>query len=401
MVRRGSAKPLYRGSIPLLASFSTSPGVEIGRQTTLKMLWRKLRAGSSPAPGTMSQDLVFTELDDGDGFEPLSIDRSTPFTQSKAYGEWQKSAGRKVRRFIGKKADEVKLYFQIIKFPLTAGKSYLYAPYGPIVKDLTESDIKKLSKKIKDVMKEEGSAFARLDFTPPKSVSAFSAELSKHFKRSKKYTYHSAAFQPRTEWYLDLDKSEGELLKNMHTNARYSINLASRKGVEVKIINSGLSEHLDTFYAVSSETAKRDEFILHEKEYYRIVFENADEQKNGFLSIASYQGKIITVDFILIYGDVANYVFGSSSNEFRNLMPTYIAQWAAIKESKKLGCKSYNFGGIVNDKNKKTYKGWEGLSFFKRKFGGREVEHSDLYDAVNDGFVYSLYNLRKLLRRFI
>jgi lipid II:glycine glycyltransferase (peptidoglycan interpeptide bridge formation enzyme) len=80
-------------------------------------------------------------------------------------------------------------------------------------------------------------------------------------------------------------------------------------------------------------------------------------------------------------------------------MPTYLAQWKAITHAKKIGCVDYDFGGIANDN--KMYKGWEGLTAFKKKFGGREVRHSDFFDVVVQPFWYHLYNLRKLLKKFI
>ena len=80
-------------------------------------------------------------------------------------------------------------------------------------------------------------------------------------------------------------------------------------------------------------------------------------------------------------------------------MPTYAAQWKAIVQAKKVGCTAYNFGGVAPVGN--MYKGWEGLTIFKQKFGGYEVRHSDFYDAVIQPFWYHLYNARKLVKKLI
>jgi lipid II:glycine glycyltransferase (peptidoglycan interpeptide bridge formation enzyme) len=58
-----------------------------------------------------------------------------------------------------------------------------------------------------------------------------------------------------------------------------------------------------------------------------------------------------------------------------------------------LGCQYFNFGGIttIDQPN----KGWEGLTNFKKKFGGEEVRHSDFFDLVVNPLIYWLYNLRK------
>ncbi len=366
-----------------------------GIREGLKILWPQGRVGPSPTPSTMNE-LVFRELGEDENFDPLSINKRVYFTQSETYGKWQKSAGRKVRRFVGTAGNDNVIFFQMIVFPLTQKKNYIYIPYGPVWNNIQEKTISNLRDKIKKITKEEKAVFARLDFTPQV---AEEKNLKKYFKRSRKSTYHSAAFQPRTEWFLDLHKPEENILKEMKGNGRYSVNLAIRKGVKAEIIRDNLSHYLDTFYSLSEETAKRDGFKLHDKSYYKSIFDLADKEKNAFLSIAKYDGKIVVMDFIFMFGGIGNYVFGSSSSEFRNLMPTYLAQWTAIQESRKLGCQNYNFGGIATEKNKKIYKGWEGLSFFKRKFGGFEVDHSDFYDFVGDGFLYFLYNFRKSLKQ--
>ena len=65
--------------------------------------------------------------------------------------------------------------------------------------------------------------------------------------------------------------------------------------------------------------------------------------------------KILAMDLVIVFGKIANYVFGGSSDEERNRMPTYLAQWKAICYAKQLNCSNYNFGGISTEN--KIYKG--------------------------------------------
>ena len=102
------------------------------------------------------------------------------------------------------------------------------------------------------------------------------------------------------------------------------------------------------------------------------------------------------IDVIIVYGNTANYVYGSGSDELRTSGTSFAAQWAALQQAKKIGCRNYNFGGIVVEG---IYSGWEGLTRFKKRFGGYEVNHSDFYDLVAKPFWYWLYNLRKLLKK--
>jgi lipid II:glycine glycyltransferase (peptidoglycan interpeptide bridge formation enzyme) len=144
------------------------------------------------------------------------------------------------------------------------------------------------------------------------------------------------------------------------------------------------------------ETAKRNGFRLHEKNYYWNIFRNLSKT-NSYLSIAKYKQKVLAIDLVIIFGGIANYVFGGLSNEERNRMPAHVAQWKAICYAKQCNCAYYNFGGISTDNN--LYKGWDGLTTFKKKFGGKEVGHSDFFDIVVNPLWYHLYNFRKLIKK--
>jgi len=334
----------------------------------------------------------FQEIGQNDVFDQTTICENTPFTQASFYGDWQKNLGRTVKRFLVYGDEEIVAYFQLIKYPLLLGKSYLYIPYGPVVKDFSENFFTNLKQELSRIAKTEGAVFVRLDFTPKVSNDT----LSKFFTKAPIFTYHSAYFQPRIEWFLDLNKSENELLMAMHEKTRYSIRLAERKEITAEIITRDFKIYFDIFYKLMAETANRNGFSLHYKKYYENIFQTL-HRANSYLSIARYGQKILAIDLIIVFGKTANYVFGGSSNDERNRMPTYLAQWKAICYARQLNCANYNFGGISIENQ--TYKGWEGLTLFKRKFGGREVKHSDFFDVVANPFWYLLYNIRKSIKK--
>ena len=73
-------------------------------------------------------------------------------------------------------------------------------------------------------------------------------------------------------------------------------------------------------------------------------FENLS-RTSSYLSVARYGEKILAIDLVIVFGKTANYVFGCSSNEERNRMPAYLAQWEAICYAKELNCDYYNLVG--------------------------------------------------------
>lgn len=336
--------------------------------------------------------LVFKELSKTEFFDPLTIYPETPFTQAQFYGRWQESLGREVKRFIALAGEKIVAYFQLIKYPLFRDKSYFYIPYGPITNDFSDEFFAKLKQELKKIAKIENAVFVRLDFTPPIP----NATLAKFFTKASFYTYHSAHFQPRVEWFLNLDKSEEELLKEMHKGTRYSIHLAERKGITTEIVTSNFVKYFEIFYELMVRTATRNNFNLHPKAYYQNIFKNLSPD-NAYLAIARHDEKILVIKLIIRYGPIASCIFSGSSDEQRELRPTYLVQWDIIIEAKRLGHKFYSFGGISSGD---TYQSWAGLTVFKKNFGGKEIRHSDFFDVVGQPLWYQLYNLRKVIKNY-
>ena len=333
------------------------------------------------------------EIKAGEPFDPLTLCPVAPFTQAEFYGLWQKNLGRKISRFLINDRNEPIAYFQLIKYPLSHRQNYFYIPYGPVIKILSEQFLTYFRSELLKIAKRERVVFTRLDFTPPPSDAL---RLKKFFQKSFLCTYRAAYFQPRTEWFLSLTKSEDEIFRAIHEKTRYSIKLAGRKGIISEIVTGNFSEYFEIFYELLLETAQRNGFHLHEIKYYQSIFDNLQFVPKTYLVVARYQDKILVVNLIIIFGQTANYVFGGSSNQHRNLCASYSAQWAAICHAKELGCCDYNFGGVATDD--KIYRSWDGLTRFKQRFGGRQIIHSDFYDLVTKPFWYWLYNFAKLIK---
>lgn len=332
------------------------------------------------------------EIGDTENFDLSVLAADIPFTQADFYGEWQNSLGRTVKRFFIYRDKEVIAYFQLIVYPLPFGKKCLYTPYGPVTKDFSKDFFSFLKEELTKIATAENAIFVRLDFTPSISKEI----LSDFFTEADFSTYNSAYFQPRAEWYLGLKKAEDELLAAMHEKTRYSIRLSERKGIVTEIVTKDFEKYFDTFYELMAATAKRNGFSLHPQSYYKNIFQNLSKIENAYLTIARYEKKILAINLIVVFSGIANYVFGGSSSEERNRMPTYLAHWEAIRHAKQIGCTYYNFGGIATEDNE--HKSWDGLTLFKKKFGGKEIRHCDFFDIVVRPNWYRLYTFRKRLK---
>ena len=98
----------------------------------------------------------------------------------------------------------------------------------------------------------------------------------------------------------------------------------------------------------------------------------------------------------------AYYFYGASSDQHRNLMPSYLTQWAAICWAKNQGCIRYDLWGIpdadlatLEAEFQQRRDGLWGVYRFKRGFGGQVVQSIGAYDYVYNPLLYQLYNLRR------
>ncbi|MSR71150.1 MAG: peptidoglycan bridge formation glycyltransferase FemA/FemB family protein [Candidatus Taylorbacteria bacterium] len=315
------------------------------------------------------------------------------FTQSYEYGAWQEKMGRKVFRL----NIEDKAVLQAVLYPLVGKKSYLYIPHGPVLTEsLNAHDAKSIQTTLLALCKKENAAFCRFDIDP---LCHDEKLLKKYFKKSPFSSYFGAYFQSKYDWVLDITPNEDALLIDMHPKTRYSITLAYKKGIIYRTITGKeMLVYFEKFYELMKVTAERGKFSLHPKNYYKAMFEDAEINNTLALYVAEFEGETIAMHFVIFYDETAFYPFGASADKERNRMPTYGLHWNAIQDAKKRGCKYYNFGAIEAS-DIIAHDNWQGISAFKRKWGGSLLEYSDFYDVVSQPFWYHLYNLRKWMKR--
>ena len=206
----------------------------------------------------------------------------------------------------------------------------------------------------------------------------------------------SHEIQPRRTISIDISVSEEEILAQMKQKTRYNIKLARKKGVIVQRSND-ISEFSD----LMDVTGKRDEFGVHAAEYYQKVFDLFNPDRYCELLIAKYEGNPIAGVIVFASGKRAWYFYGASSNQHRNLMPTYLVQWEAILWAKSKGCLEYDLWGVpdydrsvLEEQFMKRTVGLWGVYRFKRGFGGEVKRSAPAWDKIYKPFLYQLYKLR-------
>jgi len=132
-------------------------------------------------------------------------------------------------------------------------------------------------------------------------------------------------------------------------------------------------------------TGTRDEFVVRTLEYFEKMYD-CMAPDNLRLYLAKYDGKIVAGTLAILYGNKVWYLYGASSNEYRNVMPNYLLQLEMIKWALENKCDIYDFRGISGDidESNPLY----GLYRFKKGFNGKFTEFVGEMDYVFSPFMY-------------
>ena len=203
-------------------------------------------------------------------------------------------------------------------------------------------------------------------------------------------TYPDGAIAaPYGTYVIDLNLSEEELWKNIHSKHRNVIRNASKKGVEIR---NGL-EYLSAAYQLIKDTLRRSklEFMTYLK-FERFVQGLGENVK---LFVAFYQGLPQGCAVVPFSRHSAYYVYGGSiSSPITGAVN--LLHWEAMRTFKNLEVKYYDFVG-VRIKPEPCSK-QESLMVFKRRFGG-ELKQGYIWKYAFNPAKFLLYSLAVRLLR--
>ncbi|MCX6808350.1 MAG: peptidoglycan bridge formation glycyltransferase FemA/FemB family protein [Candidatus Berkelbacteria bacterium] len=291
----------------------------------------------------------------------------------------------------------------ILEKKLPLGYSMLYSPMvsKSQVNQLTSKSVSQFSEELKKIANEDNSIFYRLefDFQDQKLIHLFT-DLPRLIPKWGKPIHFRKSFeemQPEHTLLLDLTLPEDELLAQMKQKGRYNVRVAERN--EISIEES--PTEVENFYKLYAETGQRHKITYRNKRYFENLVEILKEK--GYASVYTAYGmiegkKTPLASAVIVYsGKKAIYMFGASSDEYKNLMAPYLLHWQIIKESKAAGYKYYDFFGIAPDDDPKHP--WAGVTRFKKQFGGVQEDTLGSFDLIFKPLQYQVFKIAEKIRR--
>jgi lipid II:glycine glycyltransferase (peptidoglycan interpeptide bridge formation enzyme) len=271
-----------------------------------------------------------------------------------------------------------------------------YIPHGPLADWDDEEQVAVLLNQIDHAVYGERAGLLKME--PLLWQRAMSQEVWQSICRRQDCLPDMDTIQPPRTIIVDLTVPEEEILARMKQKTRYNIRLSARKGVTVR---QGAAADLAIFNRLIQATGQRNTFGVHEPRYYEQAYRLFSPDEVA-LWLAEYEAKPLAAIMVFVNGSRAAYLYGASSDEERQRMPTYAVQWAAMRWAKELGCESYDLWGVPDlpeEELEAQFRGrndglW-GVYRFKRGFGGELRRTVGTADRVYNKMVHRLYQWRR------
>lgn len=271
-----------------------------------------------------------------------------------------------------------------------AGKLFkrLYAPYGPYA--INDIALTKALNSLEQLATRQKADYIRID--PTLHLQNSQLLLNLGYKKTARNS------QPPQTLIINLSDNFDDVLKNMTKTNQYLWRKAPVNNLSFKIFYR--SDELNPFIDMVNNTAKQNNAIFHNGNYYKTLLDTLGPQKNACVIYANLNNTPIAG---AIFVDEAKsktryYMYAGSFAEARKVSAASPLLVYAMYQAKNAGLTSFDMFGVspIDQPNHK----WAGFSKFKRSFGGTEVIYNGTYEKPLSKKYKLLQSARKIYHKF-
>lgn len=320
------------------------------------------------------------------------------FFQTWEWGEFQRSLGNNIRRFIIKDRDAWLGTFLAVRHKLPFRLEYIYIPRGPV---LAQS----LWENADEAEKIFSLAAAALQKRYPAAIFARTEpaiERAPQFFSKKPFRMPRYYIQPRYNTVINIERSGEEILRGFSPPMRHNIRKAERKGVRVLLKPELNEKEWSSFKKMRGDTSRRaGRNIFPGEQYFRgltAAFPSISAGKQGDngprsgIFVAYHDGEPSAINIVIFFAKTATFLFGAAFTHKLVVKISPYLHWISMTEAKKLGFEYYDLGGVDSER-------WKSLTYFKQQFGGQTLTYMGNADAVLRPVLYAAYNILRPLGR--
>jgi serine/alanine adding enzyme len=182
---------------------------------------------------------------------------------------------------------------------------------------------------------------------------------------------------------VDLNKSQDELWKDVHSKRRNEIRRAGKEGTTFRPLNH--ENELEETYKILKEVYARVKLPFPDLKYFQKAYEYlSPNHLKIFCAICDE--KIIGVMYALCYGDTIYDWYAGSYQKYYKKYPNDLIPWEVFLWGKQNGYNKFDFGGagkpnVIN-----------GVRDYKKKFGGEFVNYGR-YEKIHQPLRFKMAKL--------
>jgi lipid II:glycine glycyltransferase (peptidoglycan interpeptide bridge formation enzyme) len=335
------------------------------------------------------------------------------FLQSWEWGVFKENLHGKVTRYAiveegsGAVKAEWIACFQLETHTLPLGLMYGYAPRGPVLrKEVWESE-----EKVGEIFKATADYFKK--HSPELIFVRFEPSHQTHFKAYDQAPFRRLRYylQPRFNQLVPVSATQDPevVLKAMSADIRHDIRAAERLNVVVEEVATLNEEDALAFERMKNDTRARSGKNIFPSDRYFTNFlssfkhEHSGSSPSGTQTepyvryfIAKKDGVAVAINLNVIFADTLTYLYGASySGSASKRAPAYL-HWKTMHYAAEHGLKYYDLGGVDD-----AASSWQGLSYFKKQFGGETLEYVGTVNAVMRPSLYAVYVAAKRCSNYL
>lgn len=215
------------------------------------------------------------------------------------------------------------------------------------------------------------------------------------------YKTDSWPLNPTRTIFIDLKKSNNELLESFSKDTKQSIKKATQLNLSPIVYNSTSKdfEHaLGIFYDLFKQTGHEKKFWIpplrelkvktnsFKNNCYLILTFRIDERLQPQTNLLPLSGA-----FILLHDGVGYYHHAASLHLGQLVKAPYLTLWESLKTANAQGCTRMDLEGIFDSRFPSMFKKWIGFSTFKLKWGGEVFESPPPFTKIYNPIVKLLF----------
>ena len=266
--------------------------------------------------------------------------------------------------------------------------SRLYVQYGPYAE--TKLDLKKALEDLEGVAKSRGVDYVRVE---PILSSMSVVDLKPYSYQKQKRT-----FQPEHTNWVDLEKSDEEIVASFNATNRTAWRNAEKRGQQFEVVHEE-ADSVD-FLHMMKLTAERTGSKFRDEHYLRTLIKALGHEKCAGVIYVSFEGKRIASALYVDdrQGSTRYYMYAGTEEEARKQGANGTLVSYLIMNAKENGLKRVDLFGVSPADASDSHP-WAGFSKFKRSYGGEDVTFSGTWEKPVRSQRYFIMKLARTLAK--